>query len=199
MLDIFEDTVGDSALDIELEAIKCRISELLTLLLTRLFKSKHPQASEEELTSFIQKHNVFLDKQEKESLDEEINSLEDALQEMLDSFSTVREEVKSGSTAPDYKGATVGAKSSDSSKVPTSKQVQDSTGSVPVRRDSSSPVARGSSAPDYSGKKKVSRQRETRKETEPTKADVIALFERVREDLDQLRGRQVAYRRRAIL
>mgnify|MGYP004326086993 FL=1 len=200
MLDIFEDTIGDSALDLELDAIKGRMSEMLTLLLTRLYRSKHPKASEEEINSFVQENNTFTDEnsKESESLEEDITSLEKLLSEMLASYGEMVERVESTEDSPKYKGRELKSKSNDVSKTPPTKKEEVAEGEEkPTKKEKVSTITKGGSAPEYGGSKKISRRREVGKK--PTEAVVMELFDKIKDDIEALKGRHVSYRRRAIL
>jgi nucleotidyltransferase/DNA polymerase involved in DNA repair len=200
MLDIFEDTIGDSALDLELDAIKGRMSEMLTLLLTRLYRSKHPKAGEEEINSFVQENNTFTDEnsKESESLEEDITSLEKLLSEMLASYGEMVERVESTEDSPKYKGRELKSKSNDVSKTPPTKKEEVAEGEEkPTKKEKVSTITKGGSAPEYGGSKKISRRREVGKK--PTEAVVMELFDKIKDDIEALKGRHVSYRRRAIL
>ena len=200
MLDIFEDTIGDSALDLELDAIKGRMSEMLTLLLTRLYRSKHPKAGEEEINSFVQENNTFTDEnnKESESLEEDITSLEKLLSEMLASYGEMVERVESTEDSPKYKGRELKSKSNDVSKTPPTKKEEVAEGEEkPTKKEKVSTITKGGSAPEYGGSKKISRRREVGKK--PTEAVVMELFNKIKDDIEALKGRHVSYRRRAIL
>jgi len=200
MLDIFEDTIGDSALDLELDAIKGRMSEMLTLLLTRLYRSKHPKAGEEEINSFVQENNTFTDEnnKESESLEEDITSLEKLLSEMLASYGEMVERVESTEGSPKYKGRELKSKSNDVSKTPPTKKEEVAEGEEkPTKKEKVSTITKGGSAPEYGGSKKISRRREVGKK--PTEAVVMELFDKIKDDIEALKGRHVSYRRRAIL
>tara|TARA_R100000750_G_scaffold3534_1_gene2905 strand:+ start:833 stop:1435 length:603 start_codon:yes stop_codon:yes gene_type:complete len=200
MLDIFEDTIGDSALDLELDAIKGRMSEMLTLLLTRLYRSKHPKAGEEEINSFVQENNTFTDEnnKESESLEEDITSLEKLLSEMLASYGEMVERVESTEDSPKYKGRELKSKSNDVSKTPPTKKEEVAEGEEkPTKKEKVSTITKGGSAPEYGGSKKISRRREVGKK--PTEAVVMELFDKIKDDIEALKGRHITYRRRAIL
>ena len=200
MLDIFEDTIGDSALDLELDAIKGRMSEMLTLLLTRLYRSKHPKAGEEEINSFVQENNTFTDEnnKESESLEEDITSLEKLLSEMLASYGEMVERVESTEDSPKYKGRELKSKSNDVSKTPPTKKEEVAEGEEkPTKKEKVSTITKGGSAPEYGGSKKISRRREVGKK--PTEAVVMELFDKIKDDIEALKGRHISYRRRAIL
>jgi nucleotidyltransferase/DNA polymerase involved in DNA repair len=200
MLDIFEDTIGDSALDLELDAIKGRMSEMLTLLLTRLYRSKHPKAGEEEINSFVQENNTFTDEnnKESESLEEDITSLEKLLSEMLASYGEMVERVESTEDSPKYNGRELKSKSNDVSKTPPTKKEEVAEGEEkPTKKEKVSTITKGGSAPEYGGSKKISRRREVGKK--PTEAVVMELFDKIKDDIEALKGRHVSYRRRAIL
>ncbi len=200
MLDIFEDTIGDSALDLELDAIKGRMSEMLTLLLTRLYRSKHPKAGEEEINSFVQENNTFTDEnnKESESLEEDITSLEKLLSEMLASYGEMVERVESTEGSPKYNGRELKSKSNDVSKTPPTKKEEVAEGEEkPTKKEKVSTITKGGSAPEYGGSKKISRRREVGKK--PTEAVVMELFDKIKDDIEALKGRHVSYRRRAIL
>ena len=200
MLDIFEDTIGDSALDLELDAIKGRMSEMLTLLLTRLYRSKHPKAGEEEINSFVQENNTFTDEnsKESESLEEDITSLEKLLSEMLASYGEMVERVESTEDSPKYNGGELKSKSNDVSKTPPTKKEEVAEGEEkPTKKEKVSTITKGGSAPEYGGSKKISRRREVGKK--PTEAVVMELFDKIKDDIEALKGRHVSYRRRAIL
>ena len=200
MLDIFEDTIGDSALDLELDAIKGRMSEMLTLLLTRLYRSKHPKAGEEEINSFVQENNTFTDEnnKESESLEEDITSMEKLLSEMLASYGEMVERVESTEGSPKYNGRELKSKSNDVSKTPPTKKEEVAEGEEkPTKKEKVSTITKGGSAPEYGGSKKISRRREVGKK--PTEAVVMELFDKIKDDIEALKGRHVSYRRRAIL
>ena len=200
MLDIFEDTIGDSALDLELDAIKGRMSEMLTLLLTRLYRSKHPKAGEEEINSFVQENNTFTDEnnKESESLEEDITSLEKLLSEMLASYGEMVERVESTEDSPKYKGRELKSKSNDVSKTPPTKKEEVAEGEEkPTKKEKVSTITKGGSAPEYGGSKKISRRREVGKK--PTEAVVMELFDKIKDDIEALKARHISYRRRAIL
>ncbi len=200
MLDIFEDTIGDSALDLELDAIKGRMSEMLTLLLTRLYRSKHPKAGEEEINSFVQENNTFTDEnsKESESLEEDITSLEKLLSEMLASYGEMVERVESTEDSPKYNGGELKSKSNDVSKTPPTKKEEVAEGEEkPTKKEKVSTITKGGSAPEYGGSKKISRRREVGKK--PTEAVVMELFDKIKDDIEALKGRHLSYRRRAIL
>ncbi len=200
MLDIFEDTIGDSALDLELDAIKGRMSEMLTLLLTRLYRSKHPKAGEEEINSFVQENNTFTDEnnKESESLEEDITSLEKLLSEMLASYGEMVERVESTEDSPKYNGRELKSKSNDVSKTPPTKKEEVAEGEEkPTKKEKVSTITKGGSAPEYGGSKKISRRREVGKK--PTEAVVMELFDKIKDDIEALKGRHITYRRRAIL
>jgi len=200
MLDIFEDTIGDSALDLELDAIKGRMSEMLTLLLTRLYRSKHPKAGEEEINSFVQENNTFTDEnnKESESLEEDITSLEKLLSEMLASYGEMVERVESTEDSPKYNGRELKSKSNDVSKTPPTKKEEVAEGEEkPTKKEKVSTITKGGSAPEYGGSKKISRRREVGKK--PTEAVVMELFDKIKDDIEALKGRHISYRRRAIL
>ena len=200
MLDIFEDTIGDSALDLELDAIKGRMSEMLTLLLTRLYRSKHPKAGEEEINSFVQENNTFTDEnnKESESLEEDITSLEKLLSEMLASYGEMVERVESTEGSPKYNGRELKSKSNDVSKTPPTKKEEVAEGEEkPTKKEKVSTITKGGSAPEYGGSKKISRRREVGKK--PTEAVVMELFDKIKDDIEALKGRHISYRRRAIL
>ena len=200
MLDIFEDTIGDSALDLELDAIKGRMSEMLTLLLTRLYRSKHPKAGEEEINSFVQENNTFTDEnnKESESLEEDITSMEKLLSEMLASYGEMVERVESTEDSPKYNGRELKSKSNDVSKTPPTKKEEVAEGEEkPTKKEKVSTITKGGSAPEYGGSKKISRRREVGKK--PTEAVVMELFDKIKDDIEALKGRHVSYRRRAIL
>ena len=200
MLDIFEDTIGDSALDLELDAIKGRMSEMLTLLLTRLYRSKHPKAGEEEINSFVQENNTFTDEnsKESESLEEDITSLEKLLSEMLASYGEMVERVESTEDSPKYNGGELKSKSNDVSKTPPTKKEEVAEGEEkPTKKEKVSTITKGGSAPEYGGSKKISRRREVGKK--PTEAVVMELFDKIKDDIEALKGRHITYRRRAIL
>ena len=200
MLDIVEDTIGDSALDLELDAIKGRMSEMLTLLLTRLYRSKHPKAGEEEINSFVQENNTFIDEnsKESESLEEDITSLGKLLSEMLASYGEMVERVESTEDSPKYKGRELKSKSNDVSKTPPTKKEEVAEGEEkPTKKEKVSTITKGGSAPEYGGSKKISRRREGGKK--PTEAVVMELFDKIKDDIEALKGRHVSYRRRAIL
>ena len=200
MLDIFEDTIGDSALDLELDAIKGRMSEMLTLLLTRLYRSKHPKAGEEEINSFVQENNTFTDEnnKESESLEEDITSLEKLLSEMLASYGEMVERVESTEDSPKYNGGELKSKSNDVSKTPPTKKEEVAEGEEkPTKKEKVSTITKGGSAPEYGGSKKISRRREVGKK--PTEAVVMELFDKIKDDIEALKGRHISYRRRAIL
>lgn len=200
MLDIFEDTIGDSALDLELDAIKGRMSEMLTLLLTRLYRSKHPKAGEEEINSFVQENNTFTDEnsKESESLEEDITSLEKLLSEMLASYGEMVERVESTEDSPKYNGRELKSKSNDVSKTPPTKKEEVAEGEEkPTKKEKVSTITKGGSAPEYGGSKKISRRREVGKK--PTEAVVMELFDKIKDDIEALKGRHLSYRRRAIL
>jgi len=200
MLDIFEDTIGDSALDLELDAIKGRMSEMLTLLLTRLYRSKHPKAGEEEINSFVQENNTFTDEnnKESESLEEDITSLEKLLSEMLASYGEMVERVESTEDSPKYNGRELKSKSNDVSKTPHTKKEEVAEGEEkPTKKEKVSTITKGGSAPEYGGSKKISRRREVGKK--PTEAVVMELFDKIKDDIEALKGRHITYRRRAIL
>ncbi len=200
MLDIFEDTIGDSALDLELDAIKGRMSEMLTLLLTRLYRSKHPKAGEEEINSFVQENNTFTDEnsKESESLEEDITSLEKLLSEMLASYGEMVERVESTEDSPKYKGRELKSKSNDVSKTPPTKKEEVAEGEEkPTKKEKVSTITKGGSAPEYGGSKKISKRREVGKK--PTEAVVMELFDKIKDDIEALKGRHISYRRRAIL
>ncbi len=200
MLDIFEDTIGDSALDLELDAIKGRMSEMLTLLLTRLYRSKHPKAGEEEINSFVQENNTFTDEnsKESESLEEDITSLEKLLSEMLASYGEMVERVESTEDSPKYNGRELKSKSNDVSKTPPTKKEEVAEGEEkPTKKEKVSTITKGGSAPEYGGSKKISRRREVGKK--PTEAVVMELFDKIKDDIEALKARHISYRRRAIL
>tara|TARA_B100001964_G_scaffold816_1_gene940 strand:- start:443 stop:1045 length:603 start_codon:yes stop_codon:yes gene_type:complete len=200
MLDIFEDTIGDSALDLELDAIKGRMSEMLTLLLTRLYRSKHPKAGEEEINSFVQENNTFTDEnsKESESLEEDITSLEKLLSEMLASYGEMVERVESTEGSPKYNGRELKSKSNDVSKTPPTKKEEVAEGEEkPTKKEKVSTITKGGSAPEYGGSKKISRRREVGKK--PTEAVVMELFDKIKDDIEALKARHISYRRRAIL
>lgn len=200
MLDIFEDTIGDSALDLELDAIKGRMSEMLTLLLTRLYRSKHPKAGEEEINSFVQENNTFTDEnsKESESLEEDITSLEKLLSEMLASYGEMVERVESTEDSPKYNGRELKSKSNDVSKTPPTKKEEVAEGEEkPTKKEKVSTITKEGSAPEYGGSKKISRRREVGKK--PTEAVVMELFDKIKDDIEALKGRHLSYRRRAIL
>jgi len=200
MLDIFEDTIGDSALDLELDAIKGRMSEMLTLLLTRLYRSKHPKAGEEEINSFVQENNTFTDEnsKESESLEEDITSLEKLLSEMLASYGEMVERVESTEDSPKYKGRELKSKSNDVSKTPPTKKEEVAEGEEkPTKKEKVSTITKEGSAPEYGGSKKISMRREGGKK--PTEAVVMELFDKIKDDIEALKGRHLSYRRRAIL
>ncbi len=200
MLDIFEDTIGDSALDLELDAIKGRMSEMLTLLLTRLYRSKHPKAGEEEINSFVQENNTFTDEnnKESESLEEDITSLEKLLSEMLASYGEMVERVESTEDSPKYNGRELKSKSNDVSKTPPTKKEEVAEGEEkPTKKEKVSTITKEGSAPEYGGSKKISMRREGGKK--PTEAVVMELFDKIKDDIEALKGRHVSYRRRAIL
>lgn len=207
MLDIFEDTIGDSALDLELDAIKGRMSEMLTLLLTRLYRSKHPKAGEEEINSFVQENNTFTQEnntftdensKESESLEEDITSLEKLLSEMLASYGEMVERVESTEDSPKYNGRELKSKSNDVSKTPPTKKEEVAEGEEkPTKKEKVSTITKGGSAPEYGGSKKISRRREVGKK--PTEAVVMELFDKIKDDIEALKGRHISYRRRAIL
>ncbi len=135
---------------------------------------------------------------ESESLEEDITSLEKLLSEMLASYGEMVERVESTEDSPKYNGRELKSKSNDVSKTPPTKKEEVAEGEEkPTKKEKVSTITKGGSAPEYGGSKKISRRREVGKK--PTEAVVMELFDKIKDDIEALKGRHVSYRRRAIL
>ena len=117
---------------------------------------------------------------------------------MLASYGEMVERVESTEDSPKYNGRELKSKSNDVSKTPPTKKEEVAEGEEkPTKKEKVSTITKGGSAPEYGGSKKISMRREGGKK--PTEAVVMELFDKIKDDIEALKGRHLSYRRRAIL
>ncbi len=136
------DLFDDSALDLELEKIKQKITTLYNQILEQVFKVENPVATPEEVTAFLEENGLQF-KNEINSFEDESNELQDILDEMI-SKEDVLEEVKDiQASAPKVESGTKLKAQKDKLNLPKMSSLPDPTGLMATPKDVIKKISKG--------------------------------------------------------
>ena len=184
--DLFEDT----SLGLELEKIKEKIAQLYNQMIEKVYKLENPGATPEEIEMFLEENKLEFSSDDT-VLEEEITSLEDMLEDLLDPTDDL-DPVKdmSYTETPVPTGKELKSKTHSKSDTPTTVKLPDPKGLMATPNDSRK-VIKTKKVETQTGKQKVSMNH-----SKPDFSNMSPLVEQIKSNLLSLRERQIGGRQR---
>jgi hypothetical protein len=184
--DLFEDT----SLGLELEKIKEKIAQLYNQMIEKVYKLENPGATPEEIEMFLEENKLEFSSDDT-VLEEEITSLEDMLEDLLDPTDDLDPVKDMSYTKPTVQiGKELKSKTNSKGDIPKTVKLPDPKGLMATPNDSRK-VIKTKKVEIQTGKQKVSMNH-----SKPDFSNMSPLVEQIKSNLLSLRERQIGGRQR---
>jgi len=181
---LIQELFEDSSLSLELEKIKEKIAQLYNQMIEKAYKLENPGATPEDIAAFLEENSLEFASEES-ALEEEIDSLDNMLEDLLDPTDNLDPVTEKSYSNPTVEtGKELKSKTHSKGDTPITTKVADPTGLMSTPSDLKK-VVRTKKVEVQSGKQKTSMTHST-----PDFSSIGPLVEHIQSKLASLKQRQ---------